>query len=78
MCECLPGGQAECQRQRLPAEGRLLQAGTEGLARLLGGGETAAGQTPAQVSTEPGDMEIYICLLLFLFLMGRIVSWLGC
>ena len=70
MCECLPGGQAECQRQRLPTEGRLLQAGTEGLARLLRGGATAAGQTPGQVSAEPGDTQIGIPLFLFFVFDG--------
>ncbi|CAL8363655.1 unnamed protein product [Gadus morhua 'NCC'] len=50
-------GQDECQRQRLPGEGRLLQAGTEGLARLLRGGETAAGQTPGQNHQVPSDPQ---------------------
>uniref|UniRef100_A0AAQ4NP17 OCEL domain-containing protein n=1 Tax=Gasterosteus aculeatus aculeatus TaxID=481459 RepID=A0AAQ4NP17_GASAC len=42
------GGKSESQRQQLPAEGRLLQACAEGLARLQRGGEAAHQQDAGQ------------------------------
>lgn len=46
---CILGGKSESQRQQLPAEGRLLQAGAEGLAGLQRGGEEADQQAAGQV-----------------------------
>lgn len=46
---CVLGGKSESQRQQLPAEGGLLQARAEGLARLQRRGEAADQQAAGQV-----------------------------